>query len=679
MAWCASAQPAPFTLDQVLGSAFPTELTAAPAGSQFAWISETRGVRNIMVAQAPQYQARKITNYTDDDGQDLSNPTWTPDGHAVVYVRGQGRNRAGQYPDPSLDPNGAEQDIWIAPLNGEAPKKIGEGSSPDVSPNGGRVVFVRRGQLWWAPLTGDGSASQLATTRGACERPKWSPDGTRISFTSNRGDHSFIGVYNVSDKTLLYLDPGTDFDSDAAWSPDSRRVAFLRQPSTGNRRIYGPQRTGAPWSIRSAEAATGEGREVWRARDGAGSVFREVKAENQILWGADGRLVFPWEGDGWTHLYSLPEKGGSALLLTPGDFEVEHVSISRDGREVVYSSNQDDIDRRHIWKVAVAGGAPVAVTSGNGIEVWPVFAGDGTTIAFLRSDAQHPLRPAVKTGGTIRDLDPNAIPADFPLSHMVTPEQVVFASSDGLRIHGQLFLPPKRSAARAPAIVFFHGGSRRQMLLGWHYMHYYSNAYALNQYLANQGFVVLSVNFRSGIGYGLDFREAPGFGAAGASDYNDVQGAGLYLSSRPEVDPTRIGVWGGSYGGFLTAMALARSSDLFKAGVDFAGVHNWALELEIPPEDPAAKIAYESSPMAFVSKWRSPVLLIQGDDDRNVQFRETVNLADALRRNHVDFQELIFPDEVHEFLLYRHWLQSYEAAARFLEQHLLPSHAPKSK
>jgi len=274
-------------------------------------------------------------------------------------------------------------------------------------------------------------------------------------------------------------------------------------------------------------------------------------------------------------------------------------------------------------------------------------------------------------GAEVRDLDPESIPADFPLGQMVTPQRVIFSSADGLAIHGQLFLPPNRKpGSRAPAVVFFHGGSQRQMLLGWHYMYYYANTYALNQYLANSGFVVLSVNYRSGIGYGLDFREALRYGPSGGSEYNDVQGAGVYLRSRSDVDPDRIGAWGGSYGGYLTAMALARASDLFRAGVDLHGVHDWATELEIPPAAPDYQLAFESSPMAFLSTWRSPVLLIQGDDDRNVQFNQTVKLADALRRQHVEVEELVFPDEVHDFLLYRTWLAAYQAAASFLDRRL---------
>jgi dipeptidyl aminopeptidase/acylaminoacyl peptidase len=363
-------------------------------------------------------------------------------------------------------------------------------------------------------------------------------------------------------------------------------------------------------------------------------------------------------------------EGGPAAALTPGDFEVEDIGLGADHREVVFNSNEGDIERRHVWKVAAAGGKPVPLTSGQGIEWAPVETSDGKAIAFFQSDAQHPGHPAILIGKQEKDVDSAAIPSGFPVQHMITPEAVTFASSDGLTIHGQLFLPPNRQA-RAPAVIFFHGGSRRQMLLGWHYMYYYNNAYALNQYLANRGYIVLSVNYRSGIGYGLNFREALSYGGTGASEYNDVQAAANYLRARNDVDAARVGVWGGSYGGYLTALALARNSDIFRAGVDFHGVHDWAKEWELRPTDPAAKLAFESSPMAFVDGWRSPVLLIHGDDDRNVQFGQTVVLTDALRKRKVEFEDLIFPDEIHDFLLFRHWREGYEAAARFLDRHLL--------
>ena len=660
----ASAQQPPFTLDQILSSAFPTELTAAPAGGKVAWVSNSKGVRNIMLAEPPGYQARKITAYTADDGQEMGSLAWTPDASAIVYVRGDSANAAGEYPNPALDPNGAEQDLWIVALDGSAPRKIGEGSSPAVSPRKDRIAFIRKGQVWWASVDGKTDASRPFKARGQCSGPVWSPDGARMAFVSGRGDHSLIGVYDLGAQTLRYLDPGTDNDSQPAWSPDGRSIAFIRIPSSGLRAVREAHRSGEPWSIRVANVETGAGREIWRASTGPGSVFREVTARNQLLWADGGRIVFPWEADNWTHLYSIPADGGKPTLLTPGAFEVEDVTLASGKREVVFSSNQGDTDRRHLWKVAVAGGSPVAITSGQGIE-WSPAAN-----AFLCSDAQHPAHPAIRLDTGVRDLDPAAIPSDFPLQHMVTPQQVVFSAADGLLIHGQLFLPPAKPLKPAPAMVFFHGGSRRQMLLGWHYMYYYSNAYALNQYLANCGYVVLSVNYRSGIGYGLDFREASNYGASGGAEYNDVQGAGVYLRSRSDVDPARIGAWGGSYGGYLTAMALARASDLFRAGVDFHGVHNWATELGIPPTEPDYRVAFESSPMAYAKGWRSPVLLIQGDDDPDVQFNQTVMLADALRKQKVEVEELVLPDEVHDFLLHKSWLEAYRTAVRFLERHL---------
>lgn len=247
-----------------------------------------------------------------------------------------------------------------------------------------------------------------------------------------------------------------------------------------------------------------------------------------------------------------------------------------------------------------------------------------------------------------------------------------------MTIHGQLFLPVNSAAGeKRPAAIFFHGGSRRQMLLGWHYMDYYNNAYAMNQYLANRGFVVLSVNYRSGTGYGLNFREAEKYGAEGASEFNDVLAGAQFLRARPDVDPTRIGLWGGSYGGYLTALGLARASNLFAVGVDFHGVHDWnnVIQNFVPSYNPLenperAKLAFQSSPLAAVDGWRSPVLLIHGDDDRNVPFGETVKLAEQLRKRGVYFEELIFPDEIHGFLAHGHWVAAYKASAAFLEKYL---------
>jgi dipeptidyl aminopeptidase/acylaminoacyl peptidase len=210
----------------------------------------------------------------------------------------------------------------------------------------------------------------------------------------------------------------------------------------------------------------------------------------------------------------------------------------------------------------------------------------------------------------------------------------------------------------------------------------------MNQYLTSRGFIVLSVNYRCGIGYGLDFRQCAGEGATGAKEYEDILAAQKYLAARPDVDARRIGLWGGSYGGYLTALGLARNSDLFAAGVDFHGVHDWNLEDNASDwkrgsnaqQDAIAAKALQSSPLADLSKWRSPILLIHGDNDPSVAYAQTPLLAEALRARNthlppaqqVDVEELIFPDEVHEFLLHKDWLAAYTAAAAFFERTLKP-------
>jgi len=687
----ARAAQGPFTLEQVMSSPFPSEMVAAPAGGRVAWLFDARGARNIWIAELTEggrYHSRQLTNYADDDGQDVAGLVWTPDGRAIVYARGGDFETGGLDPNPDSNPAGVEQDVWMASLDGGAPRKLGEGHSPAVSPRGDAVAYIDKDQVWWVKLDPAAKPEQLVHDKGESGDLHWSPDGSRLAFVSRRQDHAFVVVYEVAAKRLTYLDPSADRDISYTWSPDGLSIAFVRTPWSHDQLIFQPHRAGLPWSIRVADVTSGKGREIWHADPGPGSVFHGIEADSQIFWTSADTLVFPWERTGWLRLYSIPAAGpaagpaggGAARLLTPGDnFEVDSVSLSPDKRTLVFNSNQGDIDRRHLWKEAVDANHPTEITRGDGIEWSPVFLNDNTTVALLHSDADNPARPAMlSASGEPTDLAPESLPRDFPAAQLVAPQQVIVSAADGLRIHGQLFLPrDDASGGRHPAVIFFHGGSRRQMLLGWHYMDYYHNAYALNQYLASRGYVVLSVNYRSGIGYGLDFREALNYGADGASEFNDVQGAGIYLRSRPDVDPSRIGLWGGSYGGYLTALGLARASDLFACGVDFHGVHDWNLEMHHfqPSYDPesrpdAARVAWASSPLASVSTWRSPVLLIQGDDDRNVPFTEMIHMVEALRKQGVDFQQLVFPDEIHDFLMHRTWLVGYHAASDYLDQHL---------
>ena len=667
-----------FTLEQVLSSPFPSDIAAAHRGERVAWAFDSEGRRNVWVAEGPQFQARQLTHFDRDDGQELGDLSFSADGNWVVFVRGGEKNRAGDYPNPTSDTAGVKQQVLAVNWTTGQVKTLGEGNSPAPSPTGPQVVYSKGEQLWLASLAEPrGEAHQLFNARGSSGSPHWSPDGRYVAFTSGRGDHSFIAVYDTATKTINFLAPTVDRDSNPRWSLDGRQVAFVRRPALGNQQQLFLDDMPDPWAIYVADVQTGRAREVWHSGRAQNDSLPPA-GEDVLQWMADDRLVFASEQDGWMHLYTVPSAGGTAQLLTPGACEVEHITHTPDRRTIVFSSNCGDIDRRHLWRVAVTGGSPTPITSGEKIEWSPAVTGDGAHLVYFGSDARTPAMPYVMplTGGPARMLAAQALPRDFPSSQLVVPQQVIFKASDGQEIHGQLFLPHgARAGARMPAIVFMHGGPIRQMLLGWHYLYYYHNSYAMNQYLASRGYAVLSVNYRSGIGYGRAFRMAPKRGARGASEYQDIVAAAHYLRSRDDVDSKHIGLWGGSYGGYLTALGLARDSDLFAAGVDLHGVHDWSQRIsgaswiDYGNRD-AQKIALESSPVGSVSKWRSPVLLIQGDDDRNVSFSQMVDLARRLREQNVEFEQLVFPDEVHDFLLHRHWLAAYHAGSDFFDKHL---------
>jgi dipeptidyl aminopeptidase/acylaminoacyl peptidase len=604
---------------------------------------------------------------------------WAPDSSYILFARGGDFETGRDNPNPDVSPTKPEQDIWSVTLDGSAPKKLTEGHAPAIAPDGSIVAFIRAGQIFTMKPSG-ADVKNVLTQKGTALGLQWSPDSSTLAFVSDRRDHSFVGLYNLAGNSLRYLDASVDRDSYPVWSPDGAQIAYIRLPQE-RRSVFVSRRSGEPWSIRVADAKSGEGHEVFRARQGAGSVFHPAVSEYQVFWTADNHLIFAWEATGWCHLYQLSLAGGSVTEITPGEGEVEHVTLSHDRKTLYYSTNIGDIDRRHIWSLSTAEGAtPKPLVRDENIEWEPTPTADNSALVFLTSSYNERAHAAVRLAdGKINALAPETVPADFPAESLVHPQRVMIPAADGMQIHGQLFLPAATGGSRHPALIFFHGGSRRQMLLGFHYMYYYSNAYSLNQYLASRGYVVLSVNYRSGIGYGLNFREALNYGAGGASEYNDVIGAGLYLKSRADVDPSRIGVWGGSYGGYLTALALARASDLFAAGVDFHGVHDWSTLRERPvstsgdpalvrEQEEAARLAFESSPIAYVKTWKSPVLLIHGDDDRSVAFSQSVMLAGALRQEHVEFEQLIFPNEIHDFLRTAHWVAAYKATAAFFDR-----------
>jgi dipeptidyl aminopeptidase/acylaminoacyl peptidase len=617
-------------------------------------VETVAGVANLWVADAPEFRARPVTAFR-DDGKAITSVAFAHGGRTVLFAR-----------------DGAS---WAVPRAGAAPRRLPDLGTPAVSPRGDVVAYARGDALWVVSVDSGAAPRKLLDVA----RPgalRWSPDGTRLAFQSRRGDHQFVAVVRLADAALVWMSPGVDEDQDPAWSPDGRRLAFLREPVERRWRVFLPKTGAVPWSIRIADPATGESRELWRAAAGAGSVYADVEAPNDLLWSADDRLVFPWERSGWVHLYAVPAAGGPATPLTAGAFEVATMALSRDGREVLYTANVGDPDGRQVWRVPTASGAPRPVTRGPGL-AWGAVELAGGSVAYTAASGRVPAHVAVQVPGGIPRPAGAALPASAADLWPVEPRSVTFRNAAGRPVHGQLFATPAAAGVRRPAVIFLHGGPANQTRRGPGTTYYTHQWYAMLQHLAAGGWVVLSVNYHGGTGYGRAYRALPNAGPAGASEYQDVVAGARYLRGRPDVDAAAVAAVGTSYGGLLTNLALARNSDTFAAGVSVHGVYDWRAVFEAnhadyrPEAEPAlTRAARAASPVADVARWRSPVLLVHGDADANAPFTESAHLAEDLRARGVPVEFVALPGEPHVFRTQASYRRAIRGAVGFLERRL---------
>src|SRR5260370_29359562 len=527
------AQKGGFTLEQVMSSPFPTGLTAAAKANRVAWVFNAKGERNVWIADAPSFSARQVTHYKGDDGQEILALRLTPDGKTAVYARGSEVSGEGHVANPASEPREPKQQVGATEVENGNSRLLGDMAwgqagceDVELSPDGHWAVWEGpKHRLWMGRVDGDKPARQLTELRGEQSEPQWSPDGKPIAFTSDRKDHSFIVIVDLSaDATaehVRYVSPGANRDFAPRWAPD------------GN-----------------------EAKELWHSGTGMNDSLPPFATES-LMFGASGRIVFCSEQDGYNHLYVISTQGGQPSILTPHwerarDFDVEEARLNFDKTSVLYTTNLDNADGRHLeWTRSLQGFAlnekyPRHITGLGAfhpfIEWHPIMLANGT-IVCLGSSATSPAMPYHWTSKGPEMIAAEALPKDFPSAQLVVPKVVTFESPDGLEIHSQLFVPGATADAenafllakgethgalfpskqeRHPALIFVHGGPIRQILPAFHYMYYYHNAYAQNQNLATLGYWVLSINYRLGIMYGRAFREVPDGGWRGSAEYKHL-------------------------------------------------------------------------------------------------------------------------------------------------------------
>jgi dipeptidyl aminopeptidase/acylaminoacyl peptidase len=542
------------------------------------------------------------------------------------------------------------------------------------SPDGRWLLYTQdlggdeKPNLFLLPSRG-GRPRNITNTEGiGYESIRWSPDGRRLAVTTER---AAPGAYEV-----YVLDPDTSEVARVAgnergecsrlrWSPDGRRLLLTR---TRDYVTYG---------VSVLDLDSGAERTLIPIDDATTS--------QGVGWTRDGRRVIVGSNANPSGLYAVGVVNvddGALGWLTLGEWETIPMDVSQVDDRVVYVQNEGGTHRVFLRPVD---GPDAEIPLPPGVLAAARFSPDGGRLALLHASADSPneIWTSEVATGTLRKIS-HSLVAGLNRDDFVAPHLVVYPSFDGTPISAFVYLPANAERRRShPAVVYPHGGPTAQFTNGW---------VPQVQFLVSHGFVVIAPNFRGSTGFGRAFRLA-NRGDLGGGDLRDTVAAAEWLSASGYVDPERIAVMGGSYGGYLTLMALTKYPALWAAGVAIVPFANWFTEYQ--HEDPVlqaydrsmmgdpvkdADLWRDRSPIFFVDQIRAPLLLLAGANDIRCPAEETQQIIEAVRAAGGVAEAKIYKDEGHGFARRENEIDAYQRVAAFLRAHLLhPGDGPGTR
>ena len=472
-----------------------------------------------------------------------------------------------------------------------------------------------------------------------------------------------LGIYEVETGKVEWVEESesTNFIVGPRWNRQGDRAAFFVVSSDYKER----------W-IYSLNLQDGEVEIVDHLRDEA---WVGGPAFTTFGWMPDGRDVFfVSEADGWAHLYLASPDGSDRRQLTSGAWEVASAGLSPDRDRWLLTTSEEHLGERHFYTMPLQGGPRTRLTQGEGRHDVS-FSADGQHLAVLHSTSNHPAElsyhPA-RAGARPKRLTQSTLEG-FRSRDWVRPQLIEFKARDGALVPAR-FYKPQRPAPGNPAVVFVHGAGYLQNVHKW--WSSYFREYMFHHILMEHGYHVLDIDYRGSAGRGRDWRTGI-YRHMGGKDLTDHVDGVRWLIDRHGVDPKRVGIYGGSYGGFITFMAMFTEPDVFAAGASLRPVTDWAHYnhpytariLNLPQGDEEAY--RRSSPIYFAEGLKGALLICHGMVDTNVHFQDTVRLVQRLIELRKENWELaVYPVEGHGFRNASSWADEYKRIFKLFEENL---------